>query len=187
MSAPVLIDDCRAIRKLLERSHSNIAVSLRPRGRGLSQACIDNTIWGCFSIMEANPDGNPYNSGLDHRRQGRDPALLPQAASVGAGRAVGAGQPRRPGVRRAERQQARADHLPRRHVPRDGARGRLQGRRDHPAHRRLHRADPPRLEDHQPGQRLLQPGATPRASACAAATAASTRWARACSATSTAR
>lgn len=28
------------------------------------QACIDNTIWGCFSIMEYNPVGNPYNSGL---------------------------------------------------------------------------------------------------------------------------
>ena len=38
-----------------------------------------------------------------------------------------------------------ADHLPRRHVPGDGARVRLQGRRDHDAHRRLHRADPPRL------------------------------------------
>ena len=35
---------------------------------------------------------------------------------------------------------------------------RVQGRRDHPAHRRLHRADPPRLEDHQPGQRLPEPG-----------------------------
>jgi formamidase len=28
------------------------------------QACIDHKIWGCFSIMEFNPDGNPYNSGL---------------------------------------------------------------------------------------------------------------------------
>ena len=26
--------------------------------------CIDNRIWGCFSIMEFNPHGNPYNSGL---------------------------------------------------------------------------------------------------------------------------
>ena len=29
-----------------------------------SKACSDNGIWGCFSIMEFNPDGNPYNSGL---------------------------------------------------------------------------------------------------------------------------
>lgn len=31
-------------------------------------ACRDNQIWGCFSIMEYNPHGNPYNSGLiiDH-------------------------------------------------------------------------------------------------------------------------
>ena len=28
------------------------------------QACVDNDVWGCFSIMEYNPDGNPYNSGI---------------------------------------------------------------------------------------------------------------------------
>ena len=39
-----------------------------------------------------------------HRRRGRDPALLPQAASLGPGRAVGAGRSRHPGVRRTERQ-----------------------------------------------------------------------------------
>jgi formamidase len=27
-------------------------------------ACKANAIWGCFSIMEFNPGGNPYNSGL---------------------------------------------------------------------------------------------------------------------------
>jgi formamidase len=27
-------------------------------------ACIEQRIWGCFSIMEANPHGNPFNSGL---------------------------------------------------------------------------------------------------------------------------
>ncbi|MGU3537319.1 formamidase [Methylobacterium sp. A54F] len=27
-------------------------------------ACRENKIWGCFSIMEFNPHGNPYNSGL---------------------------------------------------------------------------------------------------------------------------
>tara|TARA_R110000868_G_scaffold104557_4_gene287941 strand:+ start:10980 stop:11993 length:1014 start_codon:yes stop_codon:yes gene_type:complete len=27
-------------------------------------ACRDNAIWGCFSIMELNEGGNPYNSGL---------------------------------------------------------------------------------------------------------------------------
>ena len=35
-----------------------------PEVAAFRKACIDNTIWGCFSIMEANPDGNPYNSGL---------------------------------------------------------------------------------------------------------------------------
>jgi formamidase len=28
------------------------------------QACIDNRIWGCFSIMEFNPGGMPFNSGI---------------------------------------------------------------------------------------------------------------------------
>jgi formamidase len=35
-----------------------------PEVAAFKQACIDNTIWGCFSIMEANPGGYPYNSGL---------------------------------------------------------------------------------------------------------------------------
>src|SRR6266478_4856712 len=35
-----------------------------PEVGAFKQACIDNKIWGCFSIMEFNPDGNPYNSGL---------------------------------------------------------------------------------------------------------------------------
>jgi formamidase len=26
--------------------------------------CREQRIWGCFSIMESNPAGNPYNSGL---------------------------------------------------------------------------------------------------------------------------
>jgi formamidase len=35
-----------------------------PEMAALRRACRDNEIWGCFSIMEKNPDGNPYNSGL---------------------------------------------------------------------------------------------------------------------------
>ena len=35
-----------------------------PEVAALRQACIDNAIWGCFSIMEYNPDGYPYNTGL---------------------------------------------------------------------------------------------------------------------------
>src|ERR1700749_2363150 len=27
-------------------------------------ACMENRIWGCFSIMEFNPYGNPFNSGI---------------------------------------------------------------------------------------------------------------------------
>jgi len=35
-----------------------------PEVAAFRKACADNRIWGCFSIMEFNPDGNPYNSGL---------------------------------------------------------------------------------------------------------------------------
>ena len=35
-----------------------------PEVAAFKRACIEHRIWGCFSIMEANPRGNPYNSGL---------------------------------------------------------------------------------------------------------------------------
>jgi formamidase len=35
-----------------------------PEVAAFRQACVENRIWGCFSIMEHNPQGNPYNSGL---------------------------------------------------------------------------------------------------------------------------
>ena len=35
-----------------------------PEVAALKQACMDNEIWGCFSVMENNPGGNPYNSGI---------------------------------------------------------------------------------------------------------------------------
>jgi len=35
-----------------------------PEVEAFRQACIEHQIWGCFSIMEYNPNGNPYNSGL---------------------------------------------------------------------------------------------------------------------------
>ena len=43
----------------------------RAGGRGFKQACVDNRIWGCFSIMELNPDGNPLQQRHHHRRHGR--------------------------------------------------------------------------------------------------------------------
>jgi formamidase len=35
-----------------------------PEVAAFKQACIENKIWGCFSIMEYNPNGYPYNVGL---------------------------------------------------------------------------------------------------------------------------
>ena len=41
-----------------------------PEVSAFKQACIENDVWGCFSIMEYNPDGNPYNSGIIVDAQG---------------------------------------------------------------------------------------------------------------------
>jgi formamidase len=35
-----------------------------PEIAAFKDACRDNRIWGCFSIIEFNPYGNPYNSGV---------------------------------------------------------------------------------------------------------------------------
>jgi formamidase len=35
-----------------------------PEVNALRAACAEHRIWGCFSIMELNPNGNPYNSGI---------------------------------------------------------------------------------------------------------------------------
>ena len=35
-----------------------------PEVAAFKAACKANAIWGCFSIMEQNPGGNPYNSGI---------------------------------------------------------------------------------------------------------------------------
>src|SRR5204862_6662083 len=35
-----------------------------PEVSAFKAACVAHKIWGCFSIMEFNPDGYPYNSGL---------------------------------------------------------------------------------------------------------------------------
>ena len=35
-----------------------------PEVAAFKRACVENGIWGCFSIMELNPRGNPYNSGI---------------------------------------------------------------------------------------------------------------------------
>ena len=41
-----------------------------PEVAAFRKACIDNRIWGCFSLMEFNPDGNPYNTGIVFDEQG---------------------------------------------------------------------------------------------------------------------
>jgi formamidase len=42
-----------------------------PEVAAFKAACRENRIWGCFSIMELNPHGNPWNTGLVDRRPGR--------------------------------------------------------------------------------------------------------------------
>ena len=35
-----------------------------PEVKAMRSACVEHHIWGCFSIMERNPRGNPFNSGI---------------------------------------------------------------------------------------------------------------------------
>lgn len=35
-----------------------------PEVAAFRAACAEHAIWGCFSIMEYNPEGNPYNAGI---------------------------------------------------------------------------------------------------------------------------
>jgi formamidase len=35
-----------------------------PEVAAFRAACVEHSIWGCFSIMELNPGRNPYNSGI---------------------------------------------------------------------------------------------------------------------------
>jgi len=35
-----------------------------PEVAAFRRACLDNKVWGCFSLMEWNPHGNPYNTGV---------------------------------------------------------------------------------------------------------------------------
>src|SRR6478735_5974753 len=35
-----------------------------PEVAAFQAACAAERVWGCFSIMEQNPAGNPYNSGI---------------------------------------------------------------------------------------------------------------------------
>ncbi|MCY4589144.1 MAG: formamidase [Alphaproteobacteria bacterium] len=35
-----------------------------PEVAAFRRACAEQDIWGCFSIMEENPGGNPYNAGI---------------------------------------------------------------------------------------------------------------------------
>src|SRR3954471_15947706 len=35
-----------------------------PEVKAMRAACVEHHIWGCFSIMERNSRGNPFNSGI---------------------------------------------------------------------------------------------------------------------------
>lgn len=41
-----------------------------PETAAFAEACRQHAIWGCFSIMEHNPKGNPFNSGIIIDAQG---------------------------------------------------------------------------------------------------------------------
>ena len=54
-----------ALHGLSMSTAPELMVSLEgPEVAAFRAACVEHRLWGCFSIMEANPRGNPYNSGL---------------------------------------------------------------------------------------------------------------------------
>ena len=54
-----------ALHGLSMSTEDQLMVSLDgPEVQAFKKACVDQHIWGCFSIMEKNPNGNPYNTGL---------------------------------------------------------------------------------------------------------------------------
>ena len=54
-----------ALHGLSMDTNPDIMVSMDgPEVAAFKQACIDNSIWGCFSIMDLKPEVNPYNSGF---------------------------------------------------------------------------------------------------------------------------
>ena len=129
-----------------------------PEVAAFRQACVGQPHLGLLLDHGSQPRRQPVQQRPDHRRHAAPSSST--TASCTPGCRSSRGSRATSACRSATGRTAASlslDHLPRWHVPRDGARGRLQGRRDHAAHRRLHRADPPRLADHQPGQRLLQP------------------------------
>ena len=76
-----------------------------PEVAAFKQACADNRIWGCFSIMEMQSRRLSVQLRHHHRRDRHAAALLPQNAPLGSGRALGAGRYRHPGDRRDRRAQ----------------------------------------------------------------------------------
>jgi formamidase len=69
-----------------------------PEIAAFKQACRLNRIWGCFSLMEFNPQGNPYNSGviiddagelkLYYRKMHPGPLLSPGSRAISASRSA---------------------------------------------------------------------------------------------------
>jgi formamidase len=61
-----------ALHGLSMDTNPEIMVSLDgPEVAAFAAACVEHQVWGCFSIMEKNPRGNPYNSGLVIDDKGR--------------------------------------------------------------------------------------------------------------------
>lgn len=54
-----------ALHGLSMNTADELMVSLDgPEVAAFKAACVAHKIWGCFSIMEKNPGGNPYNTGI---------------------------------------------------------------------------------------------------------------------------
>jgi formamidase len=135
------------------------------RWRRSAPPAWSNRIWGCFSIMEANPHGNPYNTGLIIDDRGE---LRSTTASCTPGCRWSPGSRATSACPVCEGPNGSRIALI---ICHDGMFPEMAREAAYKGAEIMIRTagytapDPPRLEDHQPGQRLPEPGAV-TASVC---------------------
>ena len=125
-----------------------------PEVTAFADACRANHIWGCFSIMEANPRGNPYNTGLIFDDRGE---LRLYYRKLHPWVPVEPWEPGDVGIPVCDGPNGSRLGLIICHdgmFPEMARECAYKGAGDHPAHGRLHGAHPARVARLEPGQRF---------------------------------
>ena len=127
-----------------------------PEVAAFKTACAEQKIWGCFSLMEYNPGGNPYNSGVIIDDRG---ALRLYYRKMHPWTPVEPWEPGNLGIPVCDGPNGSKIALIICHdgmFPEMARECAYKGAEHHAADRRLHGAHPPLLARDQPSQRVLQ-------------------------------